>query len=508
MVYSVMEYILEEYAVMDLTSFYFLCFFAVLLAVYYITPGRLQWMILLGAGIIFYLCAGEPLLILYPLAAVAVSFLCAGGIVRAQESGDQKKAKRFLLADLLLLIGCLAVVKYLRFGSFNIAVPIGLSFYTFTLVGYTVDLYNGIGRQQKNPLKLLTYGMYFPLMISGPILKYREDGEQFFERHRISYDNLTLGAQRILWGFFKKLVIAERAAVLSTAIFDHYDEYSGAYIWFGALMFTFQLYTDFSGCMDIVLGISQMLGIRLPENFRSPFFSKNISEYWRRWHITLGIWMREYVFYPLLRSGLFTKIGKSFREKFGKKRGKQLTTFLAMAVLWFTVGLWHGGNVKYLIGSGMLHWFYIVMGELTLPFFKKVLPAAHIPMEGKAADAFRILRTFFLVNIGNVFFNAASAGDGFRMLVRGVSAFNPWILLDGSLLKLGLDSVDCGVLALSLILLLIVSLLQEKGSVRDRIAALPLPLRWVIWMAFLFLVILMGQYGPGYISSEFIYADF
>ena len=280
-------------------------------------------------------------------------------------------------------------------------------------------------------------------------------------------------------------------------------------------MFTLQLYTDFSGCMDIVIGAAESLGVTLPENFTQPFFSQSISEYWRRWHASLGVWMRNYVFYPLLRSSLFTGLGKALRARCGKKRGKQLTTFAAMFILWTAIGLWHGGNIKYVIGSGLLHWFYIVFGELTLPFWKRVLPALHIPMEGVLADRFRVLRTFFLVNIGNVFFRAASAGDAVRMLGRGWLPAAPGSLSVEELAALGLAPEELLILLLAAAALLLVSVLETRQtadgrtlSVRDRIAGHALPVRWALWMGLLFFVIIFGNYGPGYSSSAFIYAGF
>lgn len=488
---------------MEITSFYFLCFYTVLLILYYVLPGKMQWVLLLVSSIAFYLLSGSPWLILYPAAAVTVTFFCTRRMDMAPGVGRTAA----LLIDIVLLIGTLAALKYLKFGG-GIAVPLGLSFYTFILAGYAIDVYNGIAVRQKNFFRLALYGFYFPTMISGPIMLYRECGEQMYVSHRFDYDQVTKGMQRMLWGFFKKLVISERAAVLANTVFDNSGSYHGAYIWAAAVFFTIQLYTDFSGCMDIVIGLSQTLGLKLPENFETPFFAKTISEYWRRWHITLGIWMKDYVFYPLLRTKLFTGMNRTLRARLGKKAGKQLTTFTAMFILWLSVGLWHGGNIKYVIGSGLLHWFYIVIGEVTLPFWKKVLPKAHIPMEGKAADLFRIIRTFFLVNIGNVFFRAPSAGTAAKMLRQGIMAWNPQILVDGSLLKLGLDGIDCAVLGVSVAILFTVSVLQQKASVRERIAAKPAAVRWVIWFAALFYVILLGEYGPGYSASEFIYQGF
>ena len=312
----------------------------------------------------------------------------------------------------------------------------------------------------------------------------------------------------MVWGFFKKLVIAERLGVLVNTVYGDYEGYPGAYIWIATACYAFQLYTDFSGCMDIVLGLSQSLGIALPENFQTPFFSKSVAEYWRRWHITLGVWMKDYVFYPLLRSKLFTNLNKSLKEKFGKKRGKQYATFAAMFVLWLTVGIWHGGDWKFVIGSGLLHWFYIVMEELLAPPFARLNERLHLSGEGRFLNGIRILRTFFLVCIGDLFFRAASVGDAFAMLKSAVGVWNPQILWDGSLLQLGLDGIETAVAVLALLLLWAVSLKQRKEPVRESIAKKPLFLRWILWYALLFAVILLGYYGPGYSAAEFIYQGF
>ncbi len=350
--------------------------------------------------------------------------------------------------------------------------------------------------------------MYFPAMISGPILQYRECGEQFFEQHSFDYGKVTRGMQRMLWGLFKKLVIAERLRVLVDTVYGGYHDYQGAFIWLATACYAFQLYTDFSGCMDIVLGMSESLGITLPENFRTPFFAKSVAEYWRRWHITLGVWMKDYVFYPLLRSRFFTNLNKSWKKKFGKKKGKQYATFAAMFLLWFTVGVWHGGDWKYVIGSGLLHWFYIVMEELLEGPCARAMQKLHINAGGRAVAAVRMARTFLLVCIRDLFFRAESVAAAFAMLKSAVKVWNPEILWNGAVFSLGLDAIETGIAAFSLLLLLIVSVLQQKGSVRERIAGKVLPIRWLIWYALLFYVILFGCYGPEYSAAEFIYQGF
>lgn len=509
---------------MGITSFYFLCFFAVILLLYYLIPKKCQWMFLLLCSVVYYLLTDNGMLILYPAASVVACYI-GTRIMAGTEDGT--KRRRALIFVIVVNIGILVVLKYVNFGintingaadilghedkminGLSLLVPLGVSFYTFSLLGYVMDVYYGLVKPQQNFGKLALYGMYFPTIISGPIMKYRECGEQFFEPHTFDYVQVTRGMQRMLWGLLKKLVISERLRVLVDTVYGQYDCYPGAYIWVAAICYVFQLYTDFSGCMDIVLGMSESFGILLPENFQTPLFSKSISEYWRRWHITLGVWMKDYVFYPVLRSSFFTNLNKSWKKKFGKKRGKQYTTFAAMFILWFTVGIWHGGDWKFVIGSGLLHWFYIVMEELLEQPCAKAMNKLHINPHSKAVDAVRILRTFLLVCIGDVFFRAVSVSDAVSMLKSAVTTWNPEILWNGALLGLGLDLIEIVIAVISLLLLLLVSVWQQTGSVRDRIAKLCLPVRFALWYAVLFYVILLGYYGPGFSAAEFIYQGF
>ena len=326
--------------------------------------------------------------------------------------------------------------------------------------------------------------------------------------HAFDYRRVTFGMQRMIWGFFKKLVISERMAQIANEIFNNYENYQGFAIWVGAVAFTFQLYTDFAGCMDIVLGISECFGIILPENFNAPFLARNISEYWRRWHITLGTWLKEYLFYPLLRTKLFTAMPKKLKEKCGKKRAKQITTFTAMFILWFTIGYWHGGTWNFIIASGLLHWFYIVSGELAEPLFVKWRAFFHIDVEKKGLIRFQRLRTFFLVTIGLVFFRCATVPDALRMLGRAFSAFNPQIFWNGTLFTYGLDWIELTIAVVSIVIMSVVTAQQQKYRIRERLEKTSVFVRWAILYALLFYVILLGQYGPGYSAAEFIYQNF
>lgn len=325
---------------MSITSFYFLCLFALALLLYYLIPKKVQWPLLLLLSIGYFLTSAEVrdshawYLILYPMAAVGAVW---GAAILIDRTKEQKKKLAALICAVLFCVGLLCTLKFFHLG---LLAPMGISFYTLTLLGYLFDVYYEIGPVQRNYGKLLLFGCYFPTMISGPIMKYSDMEKQMYTGHKLDYRNVTFGMQRMLLGFFKKLVISERTAILANEIFNNYEKYSGVSIWVGAAAFTMQLYTDFDGCMDIVLGISECFGIRLPENFSAPFLSRSIEKYWRRWHISLGDWLKNYLFYPLLRTKFFMNLPKKLKGKLGKKGAKQATTFLAMLILWFTIGYW------------------------------------------------------------------------------------------------------------------------------------------------------------------------
>lgn len=502
------------------TSFYFLCFLAGLLLLYYIVPKSIQWIVLLGGSISYYLLSGNGILIVYPLIGCFVAYYGAILISKSE------KPRLFMLITVGLLIGTLFVLKYVNFisntvngiagwfGAENILpttsflIPLGISFYTFTILGYVLDVYNKITPVQTNYFKFLCFGMYFAPVLSGPIMKYREDSEQFFVPHKLDYKNITFGAQRVLWGFFKTIVVSERTKIIADAVYNNPAEYQGIFVVLATVCYAFTLYANFSGCMDIVLGISEMFGLVLPENFSTPFLAKNISDYWRRWHITLGVWMKEYVFYPLLRTGFFTSLQKKMKEKFGKKKGKQYTTFIAMFILWFTVGVWHGGDWKYVIGSGLLHWLYIVLGEITLEPVTKGLERLKIDPKAKWIDVLRVVRTFSLACLGFVFFRANSFNDAIILIKNTFSSFNVGRLFTGDIFNMGIDVIEFVIMLVSLGVMIFISCLGQTESVRERISKKKLPVRWIIWYALLFGTILLGYYGPGFSASEFIYQGF
>lgn len=507
---------------MSITSLQFVVLFLVSVGIYYLIPGRLQWYALIAFSAYFFCVSSRPVTGLYLAASILIT-TAVSTVMKKNREG--RGAKAALIAGILANLGILALLKYSGFFVSNLnaagrllggpqipmpafASPLGVSFYTFSIVGYLLDCYWGITEPETNLLKNALFAGYYPLLTSGPIVRHKDLKDQLYAAHRFDWERVTFGLQRIFWGIFKKLVISARAGMIVDTVYSDTEAYPGLYIWVAALLFMVQLYTDFSGCMDIIIGASECYGIILPENFRTPFFSRSVQEYWQRWHITLGLWMKDYLMYPILRSRAFRNMGKSLKKSLGKKAARQIPTYLGMLILWIVIGLWHGGAWKYILGEGM--WFFacIVLGQLMEPVFKKWIAALHINTETFSWHLFQSARVYLLVCIGNLFFRLNSFREALKAMRLSVSRFNPWILFDGSLDQLGLSDKNVRVLFAGILVLLVVSALQEKESVRKMIARQNLVFRWILYVGLIWLIVVFGMYGPGYDAASFIYQQF
>ena len=510
---------------MSITSFTFLCCLVAAVLIYYSIPKRMQWVFLLLISVLYFISTGYPVLLIYPAVMTMIAYIGAILIDRVKEP-DKKGLVLSLVV--LLCVGILGILKYTNFAIYTMnafsmrlfptnsllpimkfLVPLGISFYTLSLLGYVIDIYYELEKPEKNPFRLFLFGIYFPILNSGPILRFRDMKTEFFAPHHWDYNSLTKGTQRILWGFMKKLVIAERLAIIVATVYDNYTSYGSLVLFFAALCFVIQLYADFSGYMDIVLGISQIFGIRMPENFNTPFFATSVAEFWRRWHMTLGSWLKDYLFYPLLRTPFFRELPSKLKEKLGKKAAKQITVFSGMFILWFTVGMWHGGAWKYIIGSGLIHWFYIVMEEALEPLWKKMRTLFHVNLEAKGYLAFQRIRTLCLFSFAFIFFRSQSLSQGLMYCKQMFTTLQIQTLVDGTFFQLGLEPVEMVIVLVSLIAFYIVSRYQYHGiDIRNKIEMLPFTIKWAVYYGLLFYVILLGYYGPGYSATEFIYQAF
>lgn len=510
---------------MSITSLPFLIFFALSLGVYYIIPKRFQWIMLIVFSLVFFHFSGEDHTLVYAVATLFVTTLCTRGIAKAKEAGNGKKAKLWLMLGLAVNLGILATLKYSNFFLSNLnrvtsllgrsqipelelLAPLGISFYTMSVVGYLLDVYWEICPVQPSLLKTALFVGYWPQLTSGPITRYNEMKDQLYAGHPFDSRQVAFGMQRMLWGIFKKLAISARLGVIVDKIYSDTVTYGGFYIWVAAVFFLLQLYTDFSGCMDIVLGASECYGIQLPENFRTPFFSRSVQEYWQRWHITLGGWLRDYILYPVLRSKLWKRMTKWIKAHWGKRAAKQIPSILGMLLVWLFMGLWHGGSWKFIIGLGVWFWFLIAAAQVLEPVFKKIIAVLKINTNCFIWHLFQSLRVFGLAVIGNMFFRLDSFMITLRAMKSGMSLQNPEIFFDGSLYNLGLNRPNFIFMIVSLLVLLIVSVLQEKGSLREQIAKQNIAFRWAIWYALIFGILVFGMYGPEYDPTDFIYRGF
>lgn len=511
---------------MTLTSFSFFVFFASSVLCYYLLPLKFRWITLLVFSAVFFALSSSPFTGLYPIICILVTHFCS---IKIHQNSPMNpgRARQYLTCGIIIILGMLAVLKYngffllhwnvlaARIGlkgtghELNWLLPLGISYYSLLAIGQMTDVYRGMTEPETNLFKTALFIAFYPQLTAGPITRYGEMREELFTGHPFSWTNFTHGLQRMLWGLFKKLVLSTRLALIVDGVYGDVEVYNGFYIWMAAGLFMLQLYTDFSGYMDIILGASEVYGIKLPENFRTPFFSRSVQEFWQRWHITLGAFMRDYVFYPLERSRFMTHMRRFFTKAFGRKTAGRLTTNLALLCLWLLIGLWHGGAYKYIFGWGLWFWLCLVLGQAGEPCWKKLRVFFKVRTDSFSWHLFQSLRTFLLVSIGNIFFRAGSLKAAFRAIRLGLTtAVNPWVLFDGSYTRFGLSEKEAVLIAVGLLVLLLVSVLQCSGSVREKIDRQGIVFRWALYFLLIFAVIVFGKYGPDYDPADFIYRGF
>lgn len=503
-------------------------------------PKNVQWVWLLLACLFFYCCSspvflvflGASGLITYGgglfigrLSSVQSKYISENELDKQQKKAYKAAMNRKKLAicsiSVILNVGILFFVKYVNFFGSSIAqlfngeftalsviVPLGISFYTFQSTGYVIDVYRGMSEPERNPLKYLLFLSFFPQIIQGPIAKYNDLAPQLTEKHAFDYDTVKSGLLRMLWGYFKKLVIADRANLLVQTVFGNAEAYGGCTIMVAAVFYAIQLYADFSGCMDIAIGCGEALGISMAENFRTPYFSTNVAEFWRRWHITLGAWFRDYVFYPISRVEWLHKFGKSLSKVFSKGFAANVTTAFGLVVVWLATGLWHGADWHFVVW-GAYYGALIILSMFFEPLFKKFLSLVKIKTDCFSYKLFQIIRTFALVCIGHILFRADSISDAALMIKKLFTEFDPWVLADRSLLNLGLDTANMLLFIFAVAVLFCVSLANENGIiVRKKLMEQNLLFQWLCILTAIFAVLIFGIYGPDYNAAEFIYMGF
>lgn len=498
----------------------FLLFFPVVLLIYFIVPKKIRYIWLLIVSYYFYM-SWNPWFVLCLIAATLITYLAGLFISRHREgqqkvndtSKSQKTEKLIFVICLILNFSTLAVFKYTNFimdnvgqlmGQFDIAfarpafdliLPVGISFFTFQSAGYLIDVYRGESRAETNLLKYALFISFFPNILSGPIERAKNMLPQINECKNMklwNYERITTGAVYMLWGYFLKMVVADRCALLVNTVYGNYRMYGSTALVMATLFFAIQIYCDFASYSYLALGAARILGFTIIQNFEAPYFSKSISEFWRRWHISLSSWLRDYLYIPLggNRKGTFRK---------------HLNTIIVFLVS----GIWHGAQWGYIVW-GLLHGIYIVIGEVTKPFKKKAANVLHVQTESFSYRLLQTMITFVLVCFSWIFFKTEQLSAAVEVIRRIVVKWDPWTLFDGTMYSWGLTDKDFRITLLVILILLVVDCIKKKKN-ESMITILNRQNVWFRWGAYLFIccaIFVWGQYGAGHDPQAFLYFSF
>jgi len=489
---------------MTYTSFYFMCFLALLGIVYFIMPQKYRYLALLVfSGAFIYIAGGKSSVFFIYLTSLAAYL--TGRLT------EKKKSKIWSVLCVLFVLAILIVLKYRNYllgftgivlkpyqidrirqtRFFSISVPIGISFYSLSIIAYLVDVYKGKIEAEKNILKFVLYVTWFPHILQGPIARFDRLSKTLFEGAKFDYERVCFGLQLMFWGVLQKLVIADRASLVVNEVFTNYGKYGSIEVIYAAVLYGLELYADFAGCVNISIGVSEIFGIKLDQNFMQPYFATSVQDFWRRWHITLSNFLKDYVYIPL-----------------GGNRKGSIRKYINLLLTFLVSGFWHGvGN--HFIFWGLLHGVYQVTGNLTQKPRRTLCSKLHIKEDTTWLHVLKVIITFIFVDTAWVFFRADSISHGLRLLRIAVTEWNPWVLFQEGLFRLGIDRKETYLLFFFLVLMFVFDYLHEKGiSLRKKIASYSIVVRWAIYLLLLVSIILFGKYGYGFNAVDFIYMQF
>lgn len=522
---------------MLINSLSFIAFIILLLIIYVVIPKKVKWVVLLLASYIFYFLNSTKLIVCILLTTLSIYIvgLLMGKVddkvkdnINKLENKEEKKKikskakatkKKILTVGILFNLGILILMKYtglineifsVNIPILTLALPLGISYYTLQAISYIVDVYRQKIKPDKNLGRLALFLAFFPQLIEGPIGRYDRLASQLYEAHKITFNNLRSGFSLMLWGYFKKMVIADRVAIFVNAIFGNFSEYTGPIVFVAILGYTLQIYAEFSGGIDIVRGVSELFGINLEKNFENPFFAKSIDEFWRRWNITLGTWLKEYVFYPVSLSKFSMKVN-SISSKIFKK--SYLTKIIPVAVsllcVWICNGLWHGAGIKYIV-YGLYYYSIMMLGKILAPFGEKIIKTLKINTQAWSYKLWQIIRTGVIVCFGMLIFRAETLNVAWEMFksIFKLTGLNLLLTGQGFLIG-GLEAKDLLILAIGVVTIFITSLLKEKGiKLREKLFEQNLVFKWGVLYTIILAILVFGIYGVGYDVQSFIYGQF
>ena len=526
---------------MELFSLQFVIFLAAALVAYYACGrvlGRGQWVVLLVASIVFYgLAASWPfvgLLVVVALITWGCGLACdkleaaSKAARKATKDRAEKKALRaqydkrktwVLVGGLVACLGILGYLKYwnvilFNFGlepatnSLGIVLPLGISYYTFQSLGYLIDVRNGQVKAETSFWRHLLFVSYFPQLIMGPINKHDQVASQLFETHAADAHGIERGLMRLAYGVLKKFAISNMLIINVNAICNHVDPgMPGSVVVLGVLTYSLQMYADFSGGIDMVEGVSELFGIEMAQNFRQPYLSTSLAEFWRRWHMSLGAWMRDHVFYPLALTKPMQRFGKWTAAHMSKHVGRTLPACVANVVVFLVVGLWHGAEWHFL-AWGLANGVIIALADLLQPTFQRMNELLHVNVDGLPHRVFAIVRTFLVVNFTRYFDCILDVGVSLLALRNTVFHFAPELYLP-YLAQLGVESAGISRIAVAAyVVVAVVDILTERGmDVREKLLGWHFVFRLALYLAVGALVALSFAYGMNG-GGAFAYANF
>lgn len=454
---------------------------------YYILPKKIRWYSLFAGSFLFYLISAAEAIPL--LAAMIILSYCAAHMLLRARTKTPACRKCIFILFIAMLTLPLFFCKTLFLSDTFIA-PLGLSFFTLQILAYLSDIYSGKIYPQKNFFKYALFISFFPQILQGPIPRYRQLAPQLFRGHRFQEKEFVKALQLILWGFFLKFMIADKAAVIVDTVFDNYEMYRGSYVIFAGILYSIQLYADFLACVTLAQGAAALFGIRLIDNFNHPYFATSVQDFWRRWHISLSLWLKDYIYIPLG----------------GNKKGR-VRKYLNLVLTFIVSGMWHGNGLQYVVW-GLFHAFYQIIGAFTLNIRERFYKLLGFAPDNFFKKHIQRIFTFLLVTLAWIIFRADSLRIAFSMIGSIFTVYNPWIFFDDSIFCLGLSWKEVIVLATSIAVLSVSSTLQEKMCIRDKIIAQPLVIRWTFYIAAIIAIYVFGTYGFGFNAQDFIYGGF
>lgn len=483
----------------------FLIFFPIVTLAYYVIPAKFKNFWLLIASYYFYMCWNAKYALLL-LGSTAITYFCS---ILMEKGKTVFTKKAFLAGSLVLNLGLLAFFKYTDFlletvqnlfsvfhiflnvPKFDIVLPVGISFYIFQALGYTIDVYRGKVSAEHNFFRYALFVSFFPQLVAGPIERSENLLSQFKTPKKFDFEKARDGFLIMLWGFFLKLVVADRIGIFVDNVYGHMSVYSGEYIVVAAFLFGIQIYCDFYGYSTIAKGAAKILGFELMENFTSPFLQTSVEGFWRNWHISLTSWFKDYLYIPLG----------------GNRKGK-VRRELNKLIVFTLSGLWHGANITFVLW-GFLNGLYQVIGDVLMPLRKKIAALLHLNTESIGHRAVRCFVTIVLVDISLMIFRLPSVSDAMYALKSVLTNLNLWIYFDGSLYNCGLDRQNFILMIVCLFVLLAADVCKKKGIViHDIITKQDYWMRWILIVISVMVILIFGKYGPAYDSKNFIYFQF